>query len=304
MRNKFNLIEYAVKKGFKQKQIAEHLGVSSVQVTRWKTRDPIPEERREKIMQLLGYDDSFSSEWLKITDNPETQKKWIDLFQYYDEAEATSGFRLFGGDYSDCEFYVCRCLTIFLDIGCSLPAEPPAVPNFDEDEDEDEDNPFCEMLFIYLKEYDVLQWWLDCRGKLNNDPNLFEIKMDLDNSLPYFALRGIDNQTLKSAGADIEKVNSIVEEHKKEIINKLNEIIDYLHNNGITIPIDLFEIIDLPGEVLLDFDILHNILSPDDVTKCMSIGEKTIFESLNSLHFKLDKIAEKIGIFEDDEKNG
>ena len=48
-----NIIDYIIKnKGLRQKDIAENLNVSKAQVSKWKSGEHIPHERREELLSI------------------------------------------------------------------------------------------------------------------------------------------------------------------------------------------------------------------------------------------------------------
>ncbi len=75
-----NLIERVVKEtGLKQKDLAKSLGVTSAQISRWKSGESIPSNRKDELLILANLTASLI-DWTGITSSDRDALDWINYF--------------------------------------------------------------------------------------------------------------------------------------------------------------------------------------------------------------------------------
>jgi transcriptional regulator with XRE-family HTH domain len=76
----FNYIDYiSNNKGISQKELAEKLGVSTAQISKWKKGEKIPEDRQEQLHKIADIWSLWPT-WVELVQTKENQTEWFETF--------------------------------------------------------------------------------------------------------------------------------------------------------------------------------------------------------------------------------
>lgn len=295
-----NLIEYILKnKNLKQKDLAESLGVSRAQISKWKSGESIPYDREKELTKLAGLF-GFDPEWAVLVGTEENSQAWADyMFHMNHMVEDTHGSIRFE---DEAEIYTQLVLKTLHELGLNIPENAPVI---DEMSDSDEYNftEFDKFIFEYLTNYGAITTW--CSEYIYEDhDDLFEIQDDIITHYPiYLTLQYIDKTLLEKNGFDLEilqkKLSSEIESAKKA----LNKYCLQLTSLNISIKTDYFDLVNKHPYQLDDTVTFSNAMyhSPNPfvaIEEYFSFPEKMILAEirdtkalLEDINLKLDKLS-------------
>ncbi|MCC5881902.1 MAG: helix-turn-helix transcriptional regulator [Halomonas sp.] len=194
-----NLVEYILENtDLKQKDIAERLGVSRGQVSKWKAGEYISDVKSEQLRELAGvFGDDI--EWVEVVKTKKNAQAWLQ-FAY----EADSEWNSLGG--SDDEWASLTVRSILLELKESGIDIPPHPPRLDEEGEPIDNTEFVSFFYNFMENYGVLNEWMRIHFSDDDESDLFEQMMELENFLPALALRHSENDVLAGIGADLDRV--------------------------------------------------------------------------------------------------
>src|SRR5690606_15278374 len=70
-----------MKTGISQTELAKKLQVSKAQISKWKTGESVPEERKRELYEIAAIESGYVYEWFYVADDAKTRDKWIILIQ-------------------------------------------------------------------------------------------------------------------------------------------------------------------------------------------------------------------------------
>ena len=197
MPSKTNIIDIIISKtGMKQMDIAKKLGVSRAQVSKWKSGEDIPDNRREALNEMAGLfgDDT---EWCLLTKTPENAENWIDFFVDYHEGclEVDPCSNI--SDYP--ESWVPTILALFNKVGIKIPEIAPNLYTEDTDSDDfdySEESSFYVLVKQYLESFAALINWYDDHILDIDISILDDVHYDFEAYIVDFALIHVDKDIL------------------------------------------------------------------------------------------------------------
>ena len=293
MSTKNNIIDVIIAKtGMKQMDIAEKLGVSRAQVSKWKKGADIPYNRRKELNEMAGlFGDDI--EWSLLTKTPENAEAWIHFFQEYN-SDYTDVYPC--SNLSDSpDVWVPSMLTLFDKIGIKLPE---TAPDPDSEEDISE---FTTFVMKYIESYAAKINWYDVNiTSINNDDDIIDEILELESWMTDLAIDHVNVDMLRSLGADLSKVREVVQEARKKIHDIIEAIVEGMVENGIPIMIDYFEILYKDPYEMDDDEMFSSADSPfgkDSMESKLPLFERTVLKQNNllikligELHIKMDML--------------
>jgi len=293
-KNTTTLIDVVIQKtGMKQMDIAKKLGVSRAQVSKWKSGEDIPDDRRTVLNGMAGlFGDDI--EWALLTKTPENAESWIKFFedrhQNYLDVDTCDTFA------DQTEFLVPAMLLMFNRIGIKIPAKAPAI-DFDDDY---EGTPFDSLITDYLESFSALTRWYEINISSINNDEVFEDTLDLAHYITEYALKYVNQDVLTKLGADLSIVAKTVTEAKKEMIDTIEDIIDTMLNSNAPIMTDYFDLINKAPYNLDDEQMMNSVehsVGSKKIESCLPLFERTVLkqnvlllELLTELHVKIDTL--------------
>ena len=181
-----------------QKDLAETLGVSAGQISKWKKHgEYMSGEITEKLNQICKIGDLPAELILKFG-SVENATKWDELFRYLADLAVVEGEAsydccwLIDFDEWDMSSHICDLLD---ELGVVFPQEAPEVPNYDDDDDadnffEDSHVKIVNAIFeSFISVNDFLHAYFE---ELSNCDNTLEDYMELDVCLLNLAACKVD----------------------------------------------------------------------------------------------------------------
>lgn len=311
MSKKINIIDAVIAKtGMKQMNIANTLGVSRAQISKWKSGEDIPHNRKRALAKLAGMFDIDNIEWSLLAKTPENAENWIKYFSEIHE---------WGIDVYSCsnltdepENFVPSMLVLFNEVGVKIPELAP-VPKEEsdtdgnglDDDENDKSNEFEEfesLVRSYLESYAALINWYNSNIFSIEDENMviFDKVTELKYCITDFAIINVDKDILFSLGADLSKVKDKAQGARKEIVRIIRSITEEMLNNNMPIMKDYFDIInkepyDLDDEEM--FDSIDRSAGEITIESYLPLFERTVLqhikfntEVLGELHLKIDML--------------
>jgi transcriptional regulator with XRE-family HTH domain len=290
-KNASTLIDVVLKKtGLKQMDIAKKLGVSRAQISKWKSGEDIPDDRRTVLNEMAGLfgDDT---EWALLTKTPENAESWIKFFEdRHENCLDVDPCEIFA---DESEFRVPEMLLMFNSIGIKIPEK---APDIDSDEDY-EGTDFDSLITNYLESFSALTRWYEINISSINNDEVFEDTLDLAHYITEYALKYVDQDILTKLGADLSIVAKTVTETKKEMTDTIEDIIDTMLNSNAPIMTDYFDLINKAPYVLDDEQMMSSIARGSSIESRLPLFERTVLnqnvlllELLTELHVKIDTL--------------
>jgi len=294
-----NIIDViTTKTNLKQMDIANMLGVSRAQISKWKSGEDIPYNRRQALNEMAGLfgDDT---EWALLTKNPENAEDWINYFTEHNEFLDVDTCHTLT---DEAEVWVPQILTLFNLIGIKIPENARNTDTDIEEEEKEGVSKFSRLMTDYLESYSALMNWYDWNISSIDDENsdIFESTIDFQSYIVDYALRFVDEEILTDLGADLSKVSKKVKHAKKEMSKLIEEILSIMLHNNIPIMKNYFDIINKEPYDLDDDDMFSSIehtIGKSTIESCLPLFERTIlnqntelFEILGELHLKVDML--------------
>lgn len=298
MSSKINIIDVIIAKtGMKQLDIAKKLDVSRAQVSKWKSGEDIPADRRKVLNEMAGlFGDDV--EWSILTKTPENAEKWIHFFKEYHEnyLEVDPCNKL----SEDPEDWVPEMLVLFDKVGIKIPETAPDPDS--EDDGEDMAVAFYSLVREYLESYAALTNWYEINiGELSDlDDDILGSTFDFEHYITEFALVYVDKNILDSLCADHSKVSNIVAEARKNLSKLIIDIVKIMVNKNLPIMRDYFALINAHPYNLDDDQMCRSVkLSVGNCTiesmlplfeKILLERTKFLTELIAELHLKIDTL--------------
>lgn len=290
-----NIIGYiTARTGLKQKDLAEQLGVSKAQISKWKAGEYISLEKREKLNEIAGLfgDDP---EWAILVKTEENSQAWYEYFrQLNDEAEGYAGYQF----EDEPEVYVRSILLLLSRLGIDVPPAPPSsTESTGEEIDIDEEmEPLDALLWDFLRNYGHLVQWWERYIQCTDHPDLWEIQLDLLHCAPEIALNNISPDVREAAGIKSKKFNSCFRETVSDARNRIHRLCAEMNELRIPFVADYFAFLHEDPEVLED-EVFFGDVMGDSTEKLLPFGERTILlearktnQLLMELHAKVDSL--------------
>jgi transcriptional regulator with XRE-family HTH domain len=298
MSSKNNIIDVITAKiGLKQLEIAEKIGVSRAQVSKWRSGEDIPPNRRKALNEMAGlFGDDV--EWSLLTKTPENAENWIKYFSEYHDSYL---------DVDPCsnlsdspEIWVPSMLTLFDKIGIKIPETAPDTDSEDtEDTEGTEDTQDFETLVReYLESYAALINYYNANICMLSDidDDILEDSFEIESCILDFAITHVDKDNLDKLGADYSKVTSTAAEARDNISRIIRKIVSIMVSKNIPIMTDYFDLINKqPYD--LDDEQMFSSIGDNTINSMLPLYERTVLEQnkllvqlLTELHIKIDML--------------
>jgi len=290
-----NIIDViTTKTNLKQMDIAKKLEVSRSQISKWKSGEDIPYERRQALNEMAGLfgDDT---EWALLTKNPENAEDWINYFTEHQDFLDVDICRTLT---DEAEVWVPQMLILFNLIGIKIPENARNTDMDIEEEEKEGISKFSQLMTQYLESYSALMNWYDWNFLSIDDENgeIFESTLDLQSYIVDYALRYVDEKSLTDLGADLSKVSKKTKDARKEMSKLIEEIVSIMLLNNIPIMKDYFDLINKePYD--LDDDSMFSSIRRATIESCLPLFERTVLNQntellkiLGELHLKVDML--------------
>lgn len=223
--------------GMTQAELANELGVSRAQITKWKNGDDLPPQRRAQMLELISMSEE-EFDWLPFTTNPEEIPKWIA----YLRGVPCEGYEYFRhGGIED--FMLPGILAELRRHSIKIPVSVPT-----EDEDDEEDSFYCLLIDVFSGAGRLAYFTQKYIGYDQFCTHL----MNLDTCLVGLSLAHIDTETYAHLIEDI----SAFRERSFAVRVMANEIIHELCRDiiaaGRPIAADYFGMVNRAPDDLVD----------------------------------------------------
>lgn len=314
---------------FKQKDLAKHLGVSSAVISRWKSGEPIPSDRKEQLLNLIdGESEEDKFLWItagssvrNLVGKIENLKAW---YQYiFSESLSTDDepayiFTEAGG--SDEGKYVVK---EFLELCAGIGIIPPPLPDerylsryddvYGDVYDEygtfhgnQEDLAFYTFIHEFIGDYNALFNWFHATfiEDLTEDVD-FEICQEIETLLTSHAFctslaqcQAHEQQELNIRVAEVQSLNNLTKETKKHITGLIHSYCSARVNNNLPIKHNYFALLDYAPSYLADAEKLGDDLLLDSCDEAPSIldyisyGERLIIRKLEEIEESIARLSE------------
>lgn len=292
-----NLIDYIIEtKGLRQKDLADQLGVSRAQISKWKAGEYISAEKLEKLNEIAGLfgDDP---DWAILVKSEENAEAWYAYFQEMNEL--AEGYAAYLFDDMP-ELYVRFILLLFKEVGVDVPMSPPSTDRGHEEldtiSDAEEGDPLESLILEFLSVYGHLIEWWERNIQCTDHPDLMDAQMDLRHYAPEIALNSVPVGVREAAGIREEVFRPFYREKTFEIRRGIHELCDRMNELRIPFVADYFAYLHEDPEVL-DDEMLFDDIMGDSIEKLLPYGERTILlesrktnELLKELHLKVDAL--------------
>lgn len=290
---KTNIIEFIIKnRGLRQKDIAESLGVSKAQISKWKAGESIPHDREKELNQLAGLF-GHDSEWALLVKNEANADSWFEYFSFINDSV----------DCGPCwtlnespEVYVPGILLALNKVGFRIPEKSPSVECLEEDNLLDEDTQEIHSFLYELIDYYAAYITWSSRFLQFDDLDLFEISNEIEAYAIDLALGYISDETIAKFNVDINSFRSHLSKNKRKVIFEIGKLCIALNQAGITITVDYFDYVN-QSPYYLD-DVSSGVICSDNkIEEFISYGQKLILQEsretnklLTELHVKIDTL--------------
>lgn len=292
--SKTNIIDFIMKKkGMKQADIAESLGVSSAQISKWKRGEEIPQRRNKALIEMA---DLFGDdpEWCLLTKTQENAEAWIAFFYEYHRYHMDVDLCYLLCDNSD--IYVPFILKLFNKIGIEIPDAAPDPDVYNEDGECCERN-FSRLVCEYIESFSALVNWTveNIEGEDDVEDDIYEEIMNIEHHIINFAIANVDREILEELEVDFDKMEEIVNQARKNIIDSIKHIVKIRIHNNRPVMADYYNLLNDHPYKLDDDCFSKRRLNNETVETLLPLFERTVIthiklqtELLEELHLKLD----------------
>ena len=285
-----NLIEYIIEKTeLKQKDIAEKLGVSTAQVSKWKSGESIPVARQLELQFLCGAID-VDLDWIQLVGTKENAESWIAYLVHMTSLASEAGETNLLSDMP--EVYGKYLLNNLSMIGVEIKGQAPAQPFYDEEIEDMTYTDFDRLIDAYLNNYTPLAQW--CEHCLPYNEELADVTTGMHSTAVDLAVKYIDDELLEKNGVDLAKFRSFVQQTDLEARKDISELCSEMITFNIPFRRDYFEFINVHPLELED-SIMVDLIVGNSVDDFLSYGERKILQEnqltnklLINLHEKLE----------------
>lgn len=245
-----NLIDYIIKKKkLSQSDLAKELGVSRAQITKWKSGERLPSERRSQLLKLAGLMDSVSEDWAIFAQSEDNAVAWCNYFLEL-IGNIEWGFSL-RDLCRDCpELYLWHALESLMNMGAHI--EPTAPQSHWINEEEGERTTLSACLFEYLDTWGQLHDWIDEVlefDDVNDDAEyeLFDVVGDLRWVASGLAIEDMEPSSLSAIGCESSKIRTHIEKCREDAAKRLTAVCTIRTKHGLPITADYFHLLTLPA---------------------------------------------------------
>ncbi len=287
-----NLIDHIVQNsGVKQTDIANRLGVSRAQVSKWKAGEQIPTARLKELCELAGLfgDDP---QWALLVGTEERGSSWIEFFKYLNEiAENGPCWEL---DEMP-EFMTPIMMKGFQELGANVPSAPPvkdADGYYDFESFDGELAAFSELVSDFIASYaPYVHWHNKYLSDLSDD--YFDECSEIENAYFDIALSWTIPAIAKAAGIAQSALENVSRKAQIDLKESVAKLCRALARDGRVPTYDYF-VVTRFGPNQLD-DILSGLVSNEDsIEEFLPIGEQLILAELRNTNRFLRDVAEKL----------
>lgn len=299
-----NLIDLVVMKtGISQTELAKKLQVSKAQISKWKTGESVPEERKRELYEIAAIESGYVYEWFYVADDAQTIDKWINLIQAinrYAEYPST--------EFAEDPTYLAyEPLLQLMKLGCIIPKEPLSLAEYNRMEAASKLPPFYKLLGPYIFELGLMENWLDIHlvwpYSLNS---VFELPPEIDDEIArveearyLLALRRMDETLLTDAGISVSALKDLIRSKETEVSFRISKICDFIVSHKLELKHDLYAYATLNGAELLDHDYEYSRKRQGDIWNHASYFEshlRTQYEKIQNMisetNLKLDLLLQ------------
>lgn len=302
-----NIIHYLLANtDLKQKDIAEKVGVSTTQVSKWKKGDYISSIKEQELEELAGIIE-YSIEWTETVKTKENSDKWIkyvlDCGKEVDHPIAL-----------DSEIAL-RLLLSVSRSGVTLPQTPPEKRPEDECFDDEIDgeslidyedrsknhkySDYYLLIDSLLENYYRINTWYE-EFILWNDYDEDDIsypKEDMDFLVYSLSMKHLEQDYLQNLDYSKQTYIRYMDEIDKEFRRCLHKYCKGLITHNKPMLVDYFNIINNTPYELEDEAMIYSYLPNTD--KYLSYGDKKILRELEDLNIGMNILFEKLGLKKD-----
>lgn len=236
-----NIINLVTRRsGMTQAELAIKLGVSKSQITKWKTGDDLPPQRRTQMLELIAMTDE-EADWLPFASSPEEIDRWTRYLRDV-PCEIFDYFSAVGME----DFMLPQILHELSRHSIKIPMTAPV------DEDPDDEGSFY---YLLMDAFDGAGRLAHFIGKhIDYDETLSEHLLDLDTCIFGLALAHIDKETFEDWIEDMSVFNERAHHNRTEAIGHIEALCKDLRAAGKPIPADYFGLVNMKPEDLVSDD--------------------------------------------------
>lgn len=286
---KTNIIKYIIENtGLRQKDIADHLGVSGAQVSKWKSGEPINYEKAKVLTELAGLF-TENVEWVALVKTKENAEAWCDYIHLLNEGVDRPSALL----DDDPDIYAPNILLQLAEAGIPIPAKPPSI---DPRNSEETLGVLGDFLYEVLNKYGKYALWYEMYLMPVEDLDSVSVFADFDHYAIPLALGHID-EDIEEVGADLNRCALYVKTMQEEASSEIRKLCRALVRAGHPLLEDYFAYVtDSPDDLE---DMCKS--SENEIENYLSYGERRVLaeniliqESLKKLHKKIDALSVKL----------
>ncbi len=293
-----NLIEYLLKeKGIKQKQIAEDLGVSAAQVSKWKKGEPIPYEREEQLkLKYDIYSDYVS--FLDLTKTKGNAEQWISYISYLNELTECESSDFISDDP---DIFIPAFIDTLLRAGFILEKCPPDISGLrtDEEQLENYEEPIYESVILeILNDIGMLEYWvgLYVMNDAYEHDELLGSASWIEDLIPEVAIMA-ESESLDSEILDKHIYQTFQIDKSKEVNRYIDQYCRGRLKINLQLEVDYYELIDRDPFWLYEEYTMFKPYRGNRMDQYLSYGEDRILEAVKpltelliELHYKVDTL--------------
>lgn len=290
-----NFIDYILKtKKLRQKDIAQKLGVSTAQISKWKAGDRIPSSRERELIELAGLfgDDP---EWAILAQTENNAAAWVKYIvamnDYAKESYTTSA-----ETDEDPELATRLILSTLEQAGITIPATAPRIEDYDDETSATEE--FDELISEFLSHYGPLIEWAS-RNIISDNDELFDDENNIKYASYDLALYHIDDSLLAKNGLSQKQAEEFKRKTRNQILTDISYLCKRMSELNIPLKLDYFKFFENhPAE--LDDEIMFDQHLIKGIENYLSYGEQLILMETRRLKKQLENMEKQIAAIPQD----
>jgi transcriptional regulator with XRE-family HTH domain len=239
---KLNVIDYIVQNtDLKQKDIAEKLGVSRAQISKWKAGEFIPFQRHKDLNEIAGlFGNSFETAVLFKTEA--NYEAWVS---YVVELSEYSDFYLSDQIEDEPDLFIHSLISILSDLGFNIENFKPQVSNIIGEDKEIVFSNLDTFIIQCIEHTSILHNWFYTFIEINGAfEDLHDEICELREGAQSIALKHIDEDLISAVGINPELLNNYLAELDSTVRKNLSVLCRFMNANGIPLMTDYFDYIN------------------------------------------------------------
>jgi transcriptional regulator with XRE-family HTH domain len=290
-----NVVNYILdNKIMRQIDLANELGVSRGQISKWNKEETIPHAREKELLKIAGLF-GYDFEWAYLTKTEENGNAWIKYVREVNRSLDTPCVNLTDSPEVPTKFF----LKNLKEFDICIPEISPIVANLDSDFNFSSENKFEYLFKLLIRQYSHLSNWVHNNVVIEDVweiESLHDAYAEIEHASTIdIAIANLSEDIITGANGSLEKFRSFSLQARYTARKNIKNLLHEMTESKIPFKANYFDFIDKGSDGLEIEDEYHQLFESNRIEGYFSYAEKeTIRRSghirtlLEELHIKID----------------